>query len=98
MTASEENLRKTKSGFGDRIDKIRKRAIAVQREQEKLCKNLGKYNNFVKEKTAKVEEGERQCQEEIRAQETIEAAGNEKRRQVQDLKEAKVVNNCCNCG
>ena len=66
------------------------RALVVQREQEKLRKNLIKYNNFVREKHAKVEEGNRVYQEEISYQNVIERLIKDKQEQVQTLEKAKV--------
>ena len=66
------------------------RAYTVQREQERLRKSLGKYNNFVREKAAKVEDGDRLYAEEVEFQESIEQRIREKTNLVQELEGAKV--------
>ena len=65
------------------------RAYTVQREQERLRKSLGKYNNFVREKAAKVEDGDRLYAEEVEFQESIEQRIREKTNLVQELEGAK---------
>jgi hypothetical protein len=65
------------------------RAYTVHREQDKLRKSLVKYNNFVKEKAAKVEEGERVFNEEREYQKTIKQLLEDKQNLVQDLQDAK---------
>ena len=50
LDASDAALIKSKSTFAEKIDKLKHRAQQVQREQEKLRKQLVKYNNFVREK------------------------------------------------
>ena len=62
----------------------------MQREQERLRKSLGKYNNFVREKAAKVEDGDRLYAEEVEFQESIEQRIREKTNLVQELEGAKV--------
>ena len=66
------------------------RAYTVQREQERLRKSLGKYNNFVREKAAKVEDGDRLYAEEVEFQESIEQRIREKTNLVHELEGAKV--------
>lgn len=65
------------------------RAYTVQREQERLRKSLAKYNNFVREKAAKVEDGDRLYEEEVEFQESIEQRIREKTNLVQELDGAK---------
>ena len=67
----------------------------MQREQEKLRKNLVKYNNFVREKQAKVEEGDRVCQEEKSYQDLIQQLIKDKRETVESLEKAKVTRQIC---
>ena len=62
----------------------------MQREQERLRKSLAKYNNFVREKAAKVEEGERLCEEEVEFQESIEQRIRERTNLVRELEGAQV--------
>ena len=62
----------------------------MQREQERLRKSLGKYNNFVREKAAKVEDGDRLYAEEVEFQESIEQRIREKTNLVHELEGAKV--------
>ena len=69
------------------------RAYTVQREQERLRKSLAKYNNFVREKAAKVEDGDRLYEEEVEFQESIEQRIREKTNLVQELEGAKVTMN-----
>lgn len=67
----------------------------MQREQEKLRKNLVKYNNFVREKQAKVEEGDRVWQEEKSYQDLIQQLIKDKRETVESLEKAKVTRPTC---
>lgn len=69
------------------------RAYTVQREQERLRKSLAKYNNFVREKAAKVEDGDRLYEEEVEFQESIEQRIREKTNLVQELEGAMVTMN-----
>ena len=66
------------------------RALVVQREQNQVRKNLRKYNNFVKEKQIKVEDGNRVYHEEKDFQQSITHLLEEKREQAEALAETKV--------
>ena len=67
-----------------------RRALVVQREQNQVRKNLRKYNNFVKEKQIKVEDGNRVYHEEKDFQQSITHLLEEKREQAEALAETKV--------
>ncbi len=62
----------------------------VQRDQEKLRRNLSKYNNFVREKESKVSEGERIYEEERHYQRSIQKMLSDRREQMNRLSHAKV--------
>ena len=66
------------------------RTLAVHREQERLRRNLGKYNNFVREKHLKVSDGDRIFQEEKAFQESIAERIRDRRDQLECLERAKV--------
>lgn len=86
---AEDNLKKTKKSFAEKIEKLKKRALVVAKEQERLRKNLIKYNNFVREKQLKVEEGNRTFEEERAFQESIHERISSKEQQLEFLQKAK---------
>ena len=64
--------------------------MTVHREQERLRRNLGKYNNCVREKDLKVSDGERVHEEERAFQESIAERIRDRREQLECLEKAKV--------
>jgi chromosome segregation ATPase len=89
LTVASDGLARAQGSFAEKIDKLKKRSRAVQRDQERLRLNLVKYNNFVKEKQSKVEASERVVEEERDYQENIEKLIAEKKEEVEVLKKAQ---------
>ena len=90
VASAHDQLARAKGSFSDKFERLRRRASAVQREQEKLRKNLSKYNNFVREKEAKVAGGERVWQEQRAFQSQIDGVLRDQEEAVRQLNIAKV--------
>ena len=90
LDASDAALIKSKSTFAEKIDKLKRRAQQVQREQEKLRKQLIKYNNFVREKKIKVDDGDCVYSEQKKYQESISELITERRFLLDSLLRAKL--------